>query len=382
MAQRRIQNGNNGRKANGVYTERDALRGAASRYRKKRFGTSGIAVILCTVLFVSVVAASVYHIASLERPQKNRQDDLAESILSENTEEQAKEAFEYISVSKDDVNSGELILVNYENEYVPTDDVDELVNIYENKSENYGVAYNYYMLDGDVLSVFDELTAELKVITGDSSVLVNSAYRSVEDQQKLYDDYLALYGEDYVKTYVATPGYSEHHTGLAFDLTVRYPDGTYVKMENYEHYAEFNTLAIKYGFVRRFPENKYSYTRIGNEPWHYRYVGIPHAYVIGKKNLCLEEYITLVQTYTTDGELLYVDGKGEIGTIERGKLDTVEAGYVIYHVSADDAAKLPVPLNADSYTVSGDNCGGFIVTAVFGECELPEIEYVAYNAAA
>ena len=47
---------------------------------------------------------------------------------------------------------------------------------------------------------------------------LDSAYRSVAEQQRIVDDFTEEYGEEYVKLYVAVPGYSEHHTGLALDL--------------------------------------------------------------------------------------------------------------------------------------------------------------------
>ena len=49
-------------------------------------------------------------------------------------------------------------------------------------------------------------------------IFANSAYRSYQDQKEVYDTYLNLYGKTYVANYVATPGYSEHQTGLAVDV--------------------------------------------------------------------------------------------------------------------------------------------------------------------
>ena len=53
---------------------------------------------------------------------------------------------------------------------------------------------------------------------GEVRLELDSAYRSVAAQQKIVEDFTEKYGEDYVKKYVAVPGYSEHHTGLALDL--------------------------------------------------------------------------------------------------------------------------------------------------------------------
>ena len=47
---------------------------------------------------------------------------------------------------------------------------------------------------------------------------LDSAYRSVGEQQRIWDDFTEKYGADYTRKTVAVPGYSEHHTGLALDL--------------------------------------------------------------------------------------------------------------------------------------------------------------------
>lgn len=67
-------------------------------------------------------------------------------------------------------------------------------------------AYNAY------LKLKDALAAE------GVKVDLDSARRSVAEQQRTWDDFMEEYGEAYTKRTVATPGFSEHHTGLALDL--------------------------------------------------------------------------------------------------------------------------------------------------------------------
>ena len=47
---------------------------------------------------------------------------------------------------------------------------------------------------------------------------LDSCYRSVAHQQEVMDEFTKEKGEEYARRIVATPGYSEHHTGLALDL--------------------------------------------------------------------------------------------------------------------------------------------------------------------
>ena len=285
------------------------------------------------------------------------------------------------------VTAGDLILVNYEYPYAFPATEDHLVNIYDNKNENYGVSYSSYLLDGDVLSILNDVTNEIYERTGDKCILIRSAYRSLADQQSIYDSYLQSNGEQYVKEYVATPGYSEHHTGLAFDINIRLNDGSYILVKDYENLRILNSVAISHGFVQRYEEAKYAITKIKNEPWHYRYVGIPHSYVMSKEHYCLEEYVDyLIQlsdsknaentednVFDEKGTMLWIGADGEISVCGE---DTLPAdGYLIYHVkkSDGDTTELKVPKAAKSYTVSGDNVSGFIVTVTLSDVTLPEL---------
>ncbi len=364
----------------GAFTEADVLRGATTRYRRRGLGKSGIAVILCVTIAIAVVAVSVAFMMTLDRRTShgNKQEQLEESFLQENPPEtEAEIKFDVVEKTAADVAVGDVILVNYQYHYVFPETEDHLVNIYKNKTSDYAVAYNDYLLDGDVLDVFSRLIADHKEATGDTSILVNSTYRSLEDQKSIYDSYVQSNGEEYAKQYVADPGSSEHHTGKALDLTIRYADGTYVQMKNYEHLDTFVSLCIMNGFVQRYPENKYVFTHINTEPWHYRYVGLPHSYMMFKKNMCLEEYVELVREYSADGEMLLLSADGEVSTCDKKSLP--ESGYVVYYVpmGEDDTVEVPVPADAADYNISGDNCGGFIVSARFGEPELPLASYKA-----
>lgn len=113
-----------------------------------------------------------------------------------------------------------------------------------------------------------------------------SGYRSYETQKKLYDGYVKEDGEQKANTYSAKPGYSEHQTGLAFDIG---------KVDS----SFANTLEAKwieenahvYGFIVRYPKDKTEITGYIYEPWHIRYLGIDLATKVYNSGLCLEEYL-------------------------------------------------------------------------------------------
>ncbi len=92
------------------------------------------------------------------------------------------------------------------------------------------------------------------------------------------------------KKWVAPPGTSDHHTGLALDIVTpehQVLDHAFAGTSAGKWMAEH---APEYGFVIRFPEDKQEITGITYEPWHLRYVGAGHAAVMQEQNLCLEEY--------------------------------------------------------------------------------------------
>lgn len=117
-------------------------------------------------------------------------------------------------------------------------------------------------------------------------LVINSSYRSYKDQEALCAYYKELYGDGYVNRYVAFPGYSEHQTGLAFDIG----STTSNIFAQSEEYTWMLDNAYKYGFILRFTNKKMSYTGFRAEPWHYRYVGKKIAKYIYENNISYEEY--------------------------------------------------------------------------------------------
>lgn len=117
-------------------------------------------------------------------------------------------------------------------------------------------------------------------------LVINSGYRSYEQQQKLCDTYRSLYGENYVNKYVSFPGFSEHQTGLAFDIGST-SSNVFAESKEYQWMLK---NAHKYGFILRFTKRVENITGFRNEPWHYRYVGKEIAKYIYENNITYEEY--------------------------------------------------------------------------------------------
>ncbi len=127
---------------------------------------------------------------------------------------------------------------------------------------------------------------------------ISSGYRSISYQQTLFDEQVAQYqseGSSYEDAVTKTlltieePGTSEHHTGLAFDITVA--DITFEGSAQQLWLAEH---AYEYGLIQRYQSGKESITGFSADVSHYRYVGVQHSTSMQSKNLCLEEYVGAV----------------------------------------------------------------------------------------
>ena len=111
------------------------------------------------------------------------------------------------------------------------------------------------------------------------SVYLSSGYRTYADQNYLYNRKIGQgYSPEDAAKIVAKPGTSEHQTGLACDITDVYRDPkTIEECENTATYQWMSKHCQEYGFIVRFPDGKSDITGIMYEPWHFRYVGAPHA---------------------------------------------------------------------------------------------------------
>ena len=125
------------------------------------------------------------------------------------------------------------------------------------------------------------------------NLIAFSGYRSFEYQTTLYNNYVKRDGVDAADRYSARPGYSEHQTGLAFDIGEKGKEDLWLTEEFGESPAGQWLInhANEYGFILRFPKDKEHITGYMYESWHFRYVGVEVANEIKKREITLEEYL-------------------------------------------------------------------------------------------
>ena len=121
---------------------------------------------------------------------------------------------------------------------------------------------------------------------------VCSAYRQYSTQISLYVNSLKNRGRETTNLRSAYPGRSEHHTGLALDITSKSMGMTLSQdFADYDDGKWLNENCQEYGFILRYPKGKTEITGYAYEPWHFRYVGVDIAKDIMARGITLEEYV-------------------------------------------------------------------------------------------
>ncbi|WP_342506733.1 M15 family metallopeptidase [Sporosarcina sp. FSL K6-2383] len=145
--------------------------------------------------------------------------------------------------------------------------------------------------DKTARAAFNQMAAEA-TLSG-FKLTAFSTYREFDYQTTLYERYVARDGKEAADTYSARPGYSEHQTGLAFDIGE-------VNFEKHWASSSFGETeagkwvaanAHRFGFILRYPMGKESVTGYMHESWHFRFVGIEIATDIFERSITLEEYL-------------------------------------------------------------------------------------------
>lgn len=236
-----------------------------------------------------------------------------------------------IKVAKDQVYQGNLILVNKVYPLHQQGVLSDVIKLSQHKElvKGYGLYDNNIQLSKSVVQAFLKLVgaADKDKVRNFS---ITSGYRDLKEQAKLYDEM----GSDY-----ALPaGYSEHNLGLSLDI-----GSTLMEMNQAPEGKWLNQNAWKYGFILRYPKDQTAITGIQYEPWHYRYVGLPHSAIMQKQHLVLEQYLDYVKkeksiTFKVDGEK-----------------------YEVSYYAVSNNTTIKVPANR-RYEISGNNMDGIIVT--------------------
>ncbi len=193
------------------------------------------------------------------------------------------------------------------------------------------------------------LSALLDTVRGHGTIVPVSGWRAHAEQEALYADCLREHGEAFTAAYVALPGCSEHETGLAIDVGEARGEIDFIRpaFPDTGVCGAFRRGAARCGFIERYPDGAREITHIGAEPWHFRYIGVPHAALISTQGVTLEEYAEQLMACTPARPL---------------RTESAGRAYTIFRVPlTEEGTSFEVP-EGTPWQASADNCGGLVVT--------------------
>ena len=280
-------------------------------------------IVAAVVIAAAAAAALLYFDDTLRYEIKDSFSRIGESLEIEESDA------ETVTVSLDDLAEDErvvfdrsMMLINtdfrLEDGFVP--DIVEYkdTGVYLNSCASEAFAN----LSADVMSRFGE------------TLYVSSSYRTAEEQRQEIEE---------AGDVAQQLGASEHQAGLALDVYVKFFAGEgFLKSETGRW---VNENCDRYGFIIRYPYYGTAETGIGYEPWHIRYIGLPHSEIIAENSMTLEGYYS---------------------SLEIGKLYSCRAGGDSWIITRQSGGTFDIPKRFKSAVVSPDNTGGYILTFNLG----------------
>lgn len=226
------------------------------------------------------------------------------------------------------------------------------------------IVSNTELLKGDLIvanssyKLSNDISEDLKIPENDAYGLTNYSVKllpiAITGIEKMILDFQEA--KEVNTSYIVTKGYDsadsngDHSTGLGFNLVAQ---GSGIKLGEGE-LSWYYDNCWKYGYILRYPSGKELATGAEYEFNHFRYVGIPHALYMYRKNLALEEYIEDLKNLTSPQHPLNLDVGNE------------DSMYMAYAVAAENGNTTNISVPAEGsgweYSVSGTNCGYFVVT--------------------
>ncbi|MBQ8605251.1 MAG: M15 family metallopeptidase, partial [Clostridia bacterium] len=208
----------------------------------------------------------------------------------------AQEAYDYLNGF---LNTKYSILINKQNkvksDYAPT-------NLR-------AVSGSEYKMESTAATALEKMMRAAKE-DGYSDLVFYSGYRTYSSQKNKFDTRTQKYlnqgysqekAEEKAGEYIAPPGSSEHHTGLAADVcSSKIVNKHGALVDEFDQTAEWRWLSkhcAEYGFILRYRKDSESITGFLYEPWHFRYLGVDHATACTEIGITYEEYYNMIVSF-------------------------------------------------------------------------------------
>ena len=315
-------------------------------------------IIYCSIILVVMILLTTSCISSCAKKADKPKDHgssspVADERVSEPSQESlpvATEAgnagYETISRSSEEVHRGDLILANEEH---PVEFDTEAID--EGTSKDIS-----FVTIKSILDTHDSpkpyTAADWEVGLDRTAALAMDAWFTAFYKKSGSQDIRMIGG------YRPDSDDHDYHTGRTLVIGV-YPDNE--SSNFYKPEGDYKWLAdhaAEYGFIQRYPEDKdgwFDENITSRRSATYRYVGIAPATYISENNMCLEEFLDEIRDYSIDSMLQVKSGDAEYG---------------MYYIPANNSVgetSFSVPSGDTSYTVSGNNIDGFIITVALND---------------
>ena len=229
---------------------------------------------------------------------------------------------------------------------------------------------------GRAVSIFPEAATALdQMIAGAKEAgleyfLIREGFRSMATQTEHWDKETTKYTDrltgnaltEQVRKTVSYPGTSDYQSGQSVSIDAYSANDPVLNTARFQDTDQAKWLvenAWKYGYVFRFPVMGYPTADTVDKSYKtginltnldaYRYVGIPHAFVMKHKGYCLEEYIEYL--------------------IEQQHIAVYQDGVLKYEIfrqeGGDENGELLIPSGGQSHIISSDNMGGIICAITY-----------------
>lgn len=299
-------------------------RRAAERRRVKRNRTVAL-VLLIVIIALIAKGCSVAKRKKLEKAQAETSE--AEKAQSAQEEEQEQEEVAQETEEEDDDDDG-LTGGHRITQVEGMTYVDNILVV----NKTYSVPADYEPgVSAQAKTAFQQMSDA--AVNDGVYIEATVSYVSYSEQKTKYRNSALSVGVAETDWKIERPGYSEHQTGLAFDVNANDP--------NFATSPQGQWLAAhccEYGFILRYPQGKEAKTGYDYDPWHIRYVGVEDAKAMTSKGLCLEEYLGITSDYTKGSDGLSQDAYAKAIGAEVSRADAGSAAYQINSENEENAS--------------------------------------------
>ncbi len=232
-------------------------------------------------------------------------------------------------INSESLGKGSLAVIN--NQYAPDVFYEGLCKLKPPLEQKYYISNSQLFISENIITHLDDMMTDYNLTTEKNNIVIYNT-TDISDENLLY-----------------STNYSESKAGYSFDIAIKSSYDDIIEYDGLDTEGWISENCCNYGFIIRYPEDKTDKTEVEYSPYHFRYVGIPHALIMKKENLCLEEYSEFIKKYSYENPLVYKSGDKEYN--------------IYYTASTSPETEIKIPENKE-YEISGNNYDGYIITCV------------------